>query len=428
MTPSNRSGSITVAPGGPLTGTARVPSSKSVTHRALFCAALAPGRSVILSPSICDDTLATRACLEALGARIEVTNAAWFCSGTGGRLSVPTNPINCASSGTTFRFLSTLCALSPGIRRLDGSEQLRRRPMDALDDIVRQAGARLRWLKQDGRAPVEIEGGRPGIVTIHAPSRVTSQFLSGLLLAAPLLGRPLSVFAADPVSAPYVETTRRIMALFGVAVERPAPSEWRVPELPYRTTRFKVEADASAAAFLFAAAGVTGGSVTVPGIGRSMAQGDARILEFLENFGLRVEVRPGGASVSGSVQRGVDLDLGAHPDLVPALAALALAAPSPSRFRRIGHLRHKESDRLALLAEAVKSLGGIAEVEGGTLSIQPSGTYRPARLDPKGDHRMAMAFAVMGLLAPGTEISDPGCVRKSFPDFFEVLDSLRRPL
>ena len=412
-------------PSGPVArGVAQAPPSKSHTHRALVCAALASGRSLLVSPLSSDDTLATKKCLEALGAVVSEAPEGWLVEGSGGKLQIPEGPLDCASSGTTLRFMMALCAAMEGKRRIAGSKQLGRRPVLGLAAVLESLGAKISWLGEEGFAPLEIEGAAWQGGEASVPSETSSQFVSALLLAAPLASQALPFRAEGLVSAPYAEMTRIVMARFGARVEKRSETAWAVAPSVYRPATEVIEPDASAAAFLFAAAAVTGGSVTVPAIRREMAQGDAVILDYLQAFGVKVTAGEQGATVEGLPERGARLDMRDCPDLVPPLAAVAFAAPTPSSFLNVSHLKAKESDRLAVLEEGIRALGGEARQEGSSFSIIPPVSPRGARLDPHGDHRMAMAFAVMGLRAQGTSIASPSCVAKSFPGFFKALESL----
>ena len=404
-------------------GVAAAPPSKSHTHRALLCASLAAGTSRLLGPLESDDTAATRGCLEALGVAVDDGAGAWEVRGLGGSLGAPGAPLDCGSSGTTLRLLAALCAAVPGRRLLTGSPQLRRRPMVDLVRPLEALGARLGWEGAPGFAPVAVTGCRWRGGEVLVPSGASSQFLSGLLLAAPLAEGFTFLRAPDLVSAPYAQLTASVMGRFGAPVRREG-DVWCVYPARYAPAVETVEPDASAAAFLLAAAAVTGGEVTVPGMGRGLLQGDAAVLDHLRAFGVEVSESAAGARASGTPASGADLDLGGCPDLVPPLAAVAFAAPGPSRFRGIGHLRHKESDRLAGLAGLVRALGGAAEVGEGELRIAPPKRPCSADLDPKADHRMAMAGALMGLRVPGARVLDPRCVAKSFPGFWETLEGL----
>lgn len=317
-----------------------------------------------------------------------------------------------------------VCGAQEGAFTLDGEEQLRRRPVGDMQGPLRQLGADLRYAEREGFPPVVVEG-RPwpgGRVSV--PGSVSSQFLSGLLMGAPLARGPVTLDSPALVSAPYVHMTAAVMARFGAVVEHLEPLVWRTAPGPYAATDFSVEPDASAAAFLWAAGAATGGEVLVEGTESDLLQGDAVFPELIERMGCQVERRPGGISVAGHPTRGLEADLSGTPDLVPALAAVAAFAPAPSTFRSVSHLRFKESDRLAVLSDGLSRLGATVLIEDDRMVILPGHDYVGADLDPRGDHRMAMAFAILGLRIPGVRIKDPACVAKSFPGFFAVLEGL----
>ncbi|MGC8763149.1 MAG: 3-phosphoshikimate 1-carboxyvinyltransferase, partial [Acidobacteriota bacterium] len=306
---------------------------------------------------------------------------------------------------------------------LDGEEQLRRRPLGDLKAPLEALGAAVRFVEEEGHAPVEVRGQRWRGGEVAVPGETSSQFLSGILLGAPLAEGPLVVRARELVSAPYAALTAHLMARFGVPVERRG-NAFGVRPGTYRAVSLEVEPDASAAAFLFAAAAVSGGEVTVPGVHPGLLQGDASFPRFLAAMGVSVEAGPGGTTVRGLPRRGLEADVAGVPDLVPPLVAVALRAPEPSFLRGVAHLRHKESDRLEVLSEGVAALGGRLEATGDVLRVHPLRPRGGASLNPRGDHRMAMAFAVTGLWVPGLLVEDPACVAKSFPRFFDVLLSL----
>jgi 3-phosphoshikimate 1-carboxyvinyltransferase len=416
-------------------GVAEVPASKSLAHRALICAALAEGTSVVGPIPAGEDVAATVACLRALGVDIREQGAgsgerdgrtgAWASvRGAAGAFAPPRQPLDCRASGTTLRLLLGVCGATPGAYTLDGVEQLRRRPVGDMEEPLRALGARVRYAEREGHPPVVVEGNRWQGGTVEVRSAISSQFLSGLLLGAPLAQGEVLLRSPGLVSAPYAAMTAAVMARFGVEVRRPAEDCWLVAPSSYSAVEFTVEPDASGAAFLWAAAAATGGAVTVAGTGGATLQGDAVFPQLLLEMGCAVGRTSAGIRVSGPLLRGLDADLTHTPDLLPALVAAAAFAPEASTFRGIGHLRFKESDRLAVLADALTALGAQVYLEADRMTLVPAEDYTGGLLDPAGDHRMAMAFAVMGLRVPGTRIAQPSCVAKSFPNFFEVLESL----
>jgi 3-phosphoshikimate 1-carboxyvinyltransferase len=275
---------------------------------------------------------------------------------------------------------------------------------------------------------VEIVGGtlRGGSVTL--PGDLSSQFLSGLLLAGPSLPDGLEVRVSTRlVSRPYVDMTVAIMAAFGVTVDQPEPDVWRIEPQPYRAATYTVEPDASAASYAFAVAAVTGGTVRIDGLGTSSLQGDLRFVDVLEAMGAEVEQTATSTTVRGTgTLRGVDVDLSQLSDTAQTLAVVAAVAEGPTRIRGVGFIRAKETDRVGAVVTELRRAGIDAEEEPDGLVVRP-GQVVPAVIDTYDDHRMAMAFALLGLVRSGIQISNPACVAKTFPGYWVMLDALRRP-
>ena len=400
--------------GRPLDAEVRLPGSKSITNRALVCAALAEGRSELRGALQADDTEAMVGCLTALGAAITDD---WVVTGTGGRLRPGPVTVDARMSGTTARFVAPLLALGTGRYRLVGHPQLMARPMGPTFDALRALGARV-----DGDSlPVEIAAGGVAGGTVALPGDVSSQFLSGLLLAAPLMRDGLTVeLTTELVSRPYVELTTAVMSAFGVDVDG-----FTVAPQRYRATTFDVEPDASAASYFAAAAAICGGRVRILGLDAASAQGDLVFVDLLERMGAAVERGDGWIEVRGTGDVvGIDADLADLSDTAPTLAVVAACASTPTRVTGIGFIRAKESDRIAAVVTELRRCGVDAEEEDDGFVVRP-GAPHGARIETYDDHRMAMSFAVLGLRVPGIVIDDPGCVAKTFPSFFEVLESLR---
>lgn len=413
-----------VPSGRKVRGRVQVPPSKSVAHRALLLAALARGTSRVGPLPDAQDVQATRRVLAVLGVPLEEEGGGWVrVRGVGGPFSAPSKTLFCGASGTTLRLAAALSGAGEGLFRLDGEEQLRGRPLHDLKGPLESLGACVRFLEEEGHAPLEVLGRRWRGGEVVVFGETSSQFVSGILLGAPLAQGPLVVRARNLVSAPYAALTAKLMARFGVPVKRRGQAFGVRPTL-YRAASVEVEPDASAAAFLFAAAAVTGGEVMVAGVGPGLLQGDARFPRFLAAMGVSVEAGAHGTTVRGLPRRGLDAEVQDVPDLVPPLVAVALRAPEPSLLRGVAHLRHKESDRIEVLSQGVAALGSRLEVLGTDLRVHPLRPRREAILDPHGDHRMAMAFTVTGLWVPGLRVQNPSCVAKSFPRFFETLLSL----
>ena len=417
----------------PLDATVTVPGSKSLTNRALVCAALAEGTSTVDGALVADDTLAMRTALGTLGACIDHDPATGrlTVAGTAGRLRPGPAMLDLRLSGTTSRFLLPVVALGSGAYRLDGAPPLRARPMGPVLDGVRALGATVEHDGEPGHLPVTIvaPGGLDG-GDVAVAGDTSSQFLSGLLLAAPCTRRGVRLTVTTRlVSRPYV--TAAVMAAFGVDVrdegDRPdAGPVLVVPSGGYRAATYRVEPDASTASYLWAAAAVLGGRVTVEGLGAGSRQGDARFADLLAAMGARVERTATATTVVGTgTLRGLgDVDMGDMPDMAQTLAAVAVFADGPTRVTGVELIRWHETDRIAAVVAELRRAGIEADEERAGFTVHP-GTPRPARIETYDDHRMAMSFALLGLRAPGIEIADPDCVAKTFPGFWDALDGLR---
>jgi len=414
---------IELRPSGALRARVAAPPSKSVTLRALVAAALARGVSVVRRPLPCDDTDAMVLGLRQLGTAVEemVPGTISVRGGAPGRVE---GTIDCGAAGAVIRFLAAVAALGRGKVVLDGLARLRERPVGPLVEALRSLGAEVACERAEGFPPLRVgaRGLRGGSVTLDASA--SSQFLSSLLLAGPCMESDLDVRVGGPLaSAPYVELTAEVMEAFGATVERPSPGRFRVPRTGYRAAEFTVEGDWSSAAFLFAAAAVAGGSVTVEGLREDSHQGDRAIAGLLERMGCAVERAGGLVTARGAPLRAIDADLGATPDLAPALAVVAAFARGTTRVRGGAHLRLKESDRIASVTRALGALGIVARERPDGFEVE-GGRPRGGVIDPEGDHRIAMAFALAGLAVPGVRVRNPECVAKSWPGYFQVVAGL----
>ena len=317
--------------------------------------------------------------------------------------------------------MSALAAAASVAVTIDADPQLRARPIAPLFNALRDLGAQVR--DTNGSLPVTIIGpARGGSVTV--PAGVSSQFISALLLAGPLYPKGVQVLLeGTQVSTGYIALTAAVMRRFGVS---PAlyPAACSVAPGRYTAADYAIEPDASAASYFFAAAAVTGGEIRVDGIGTASHQADLRLVRILEMMGAEVEMTSDHTTVRGvGALNGVDVDMSDCSDMVPTLAAVAAAARTPTTIRGVGFIRKKETDRVAVTARELRKCGLSVDEYGDGLTIYP-GPRKGAVIDPAGDHRMAMAFAVLGLVTPGMTIDDPGCVGKTFPDFWDVLDKL----
>ena len=396
--------------------TVEVPGSKSITNRALICAALAKGTSKISGALIAEDTEALRRCLLFLGVSVSSTGDLTVVSSS--RPFKDRARLDARLSGTTARFVLPLAALDAGFRTVDGDQPLRRRPMEETVLALRALGATV----SRSTLPIDVEGPlRGGKVSVAGD--VSSQFLSGLLLSGPAMPEGLEVALTTPlVSKPYVDMTLNVMRAFGAEVDG-----LRVAPTGYTATEYAVEPDASAASYFFAAAAASGGKVKVRGLGSQSIQGDMQFVRVLEEMGCLVYQDEHSTTVAGpgpGQLRGVEVDMRDFSDTAQTLAAIAPLANTPTRVTGIGFIRRKETDRITAVVTELIRCGIRAEEEPDGFVIHP-GEPVPATIRTYQDHRMAMSFAVLGLVAEGIRIADPGCVRKTFPDFFDRLDALR---
>jgi 3-phosphoshikimate 1-carboxyvinyltransferase len=377
---------------------------------------LASGRSTLLGALRADDTEAMADAVAALGAGVEWTDDTITVEGTGGRLTPGPVTVDARMSGTTARFIAPVLALGSGEYTLTGHPQLQARPLATVVDLLAQLGASA----APDHLPMVITGAG-GIAggTVTVPGDVSSQFLSGLLLAAPMASAPLTIeVEGDLVSRPYIVLTEAVMADFGASIDSTSG---------YRPTTRRIEPDASAASYFFAAAAILGGRVTIAGLGTSTVQGDLRFVEVLQRMGCEVEMTEDTTTVrnDGSL-RGGEFDLADFSDTAPTLGVVAAFADSPTRVTGIGFIRRKETDRIKAVVTELRRCGVDAEEEPDGFLVRPSAAGpHAAEIHTYDDHRMAMAFAVLGLAVPGTTILDPDCVAKTFPTFFSVLDRLR---
>jgi 3-phosphoshikimate 1-carboxyvinyltransferase len=412
----------------PIQGSVRPPGSKSITNRALVLAALANGTSTLTGVLDSQDTRVMVESLRRLS--VGVTHDAAKCeaiiSGCAGRPSAASAELWLENSGTSIRFLTGVACLGHGRYRLDGNARMRERPIGELCEALNVLGGNVVCEPSNGCPPVVVTGsGLPG-GTAHVGAEKSSQFLSALLMAAPCAQRPVGlVLRGGLVSEPYVEMTIRMMDAFGVAVDQSESGRYRIVPSPYRATDYAIEPDASAASYFFAAAAITGGTVTVEGLSRESLQGDVNFVKLLAQMGC--DVRWGDASITviGKPLHGIDVDMNEISDTAQTLAAVASFATGLTRIRNVAHIRHKETDRISAVATELRRLGiGVDEHPDG-LTIHP-GPILPATIATYDDHRMAMSFALIGLKVPGIHIADPECTAKTYPRFFDDLDALCR--
>jgi 3-phosphoshikimate 1-carboxyvinyltransferase len=413
-----------IEPHGPVEATLTLPGSKSYTHRALMAAALASGDSVLTNALKAEDTELTAQALAQLGAGIAWQGTTIRVTGTGGRWQPVAEPIYLGNSGTSMRFLTALVALGVGDYLLTGTERLCQRPLGELLTALVQVGVTAISEKGDGCPPVRVTGGLTGG---HAQlsGAISSQYLSALLLIGPLAPKGLEIdITGELVSKPYVDLTLEVLGDFGISYYREGHRFFQLPDGQcYLPQNYEIEADASSASYFWAAAALTGGRVTITNLSLESSQGDAAFPRILEKMGCAVSETPQGLTLVGGPLQGLTVDMATMPDLVPTLSVLAAFARGDTVITGVAHLRHKESDRLAAVATELTKLGIEAKETADGLIIH-GGKPQGATIHTYNDHRIAMSFAVAGLKAAGMIITDPDCVAKSFPDFWEFFARL----
>jgi 3-phosphoshikimate 1-carboxyvinyltransferase len=434
---------LDLAPIRAVRGTVRLPGSKSISNRILLLAALAEGETLIRDVLESDDTRYMLEALKQLGVKCEAKDAREVkVYGTGGAFPQKRADLFLGNAGTVFRPLTAALAVSGGDYRLSGVSRMHERPIGDLVDALRSIGADIEYLGQPGYPPLAI---RPAVIrsggTVKVRGDVSSQFLTALLLALPLIRASFVVVVeGELTSKPYVEITLNTMLRFGVAVRR---QDWSAITIPsgcryVSPGEVYVEGDASSASYFLAAGAISGltggGPVRVEGVGRASIQGDVRFTEILERMGARIamgenwiEAAAGEEAKRRGKLRAIDADFNHIPDAAMTAAVTALFADGPSTLRNIASWRVKETDRLAAMATELRKLGATVEEGADYLRVTPprSSALTPhAVIDTYDDHRMAMCFSLAALGGVAVRIRDPNCVAKTFPEYFDVLSGI----
>lgn len=423
---------LDLAPVSRMTGTVRLPGSKSISNRTLLLAALARGDTEVSGLLDAEDVDRMLDALRALGVTIEHRGDSrdFVVHGVGGTFAIKRAKLFLGNAGTALRPLTAVLAFCGGEYELSGVARMHERPIGDLVAALRSLGAEIRYLGSEGFPPLAIGRGKlrlGGSVAIRGG--VSSQFLSALLLALPLGGKAMTVdITGELISKPYVEMTLNLMARFGVEVES---EDWRrmhVPAAGYVSPgTLAVEGDASSASYFLAAGAIGGGPVRVEGVGRDSIQGDVCFADTLAEMGAAVERGPAWIEVRGTRPlRAIDADFNRMPDAAMTAAIAALFAAGTSTLRNIGSWRVKETDRIAAMAAELAKLGAQVAAGPDWLSITPPDRWLPATIDTYDDHRMAMCFALAALGGVPVRINDPQCVRKTFPQYFDAFRALAR--
>ena len=407
----------------PVNARVQVPGSKSITNRALICAALASGDSVIRNASDSDDSAMMANGLNQLGILVRKKGEDLIVEGRGGRVCAPKFPIPVGNAGTTLRFLAGMAALADGAVTFESHSRMVERPMTGLLDALYCLGTASRIQEFAGRYVVQ--GGTFDGGTTSVESDLTSQYVSSLLMVSPYAKNNVRLqLDTEPVSNTYIDMTLSVMKEFGVEVENADGRSFSVKSgRRFLPIEFSIEGDWSSAAYFSAAGAIARGKVTIEGVSNDSTQADSRIIEILQCMGWESEAEEGGGMVETASLHGIDIDLRSTPDLVPTVAVAALFAEGTTRIRNVAYVRGKESDRLEAIATELRKLGARVILHDDGLGIEPA-HLTGTSLQTYNDHRLAMSFALIGLRVPGIAIENPECVSKSFPGFWKEFQKL----
>ena len=415
----------------PIDGTVRVPGSKSITNRALLLAALAQGTSRLEGALFSDDTRYMSAALNELGVPVRADESAqtYEIDGRGGTFPVTEAELFLGNAGTATRFLTAALCLGAGNYVITGVPRMSARPLGDLLGALRSLGAQINACNEAVPLEINARGLPGGVATLRGDA--SSQFLSALLLIAPKTQNGMEISIDGPLySQPYVTMTLAMLNEWGAQASHDNCGHFHIPGAQnYNAQTYVIEPDASSASYFFAAAALTGGRVRVKNLGKNALQGDVHFVDVLQQMGCGVRKANKYVEVRGpldGILRGVSVDMNAISDTVMTLAAIAPFASGPTQITNIGHIRGKETDRIAALVKELARLGVKTDEAPDGLTIYPAKNLKPAQIRTYDDHRMAMSFAITGLKSPGIEIRDPGCVAKTFPNYWETLEKLCR--
>lgn len=415
---------------GPVSLSVAVPGSKSITNRALLLAALAEGTSVLKGTLFSDDSRHFLACLQELGFPVKIDEAGRTVTvtGFGGKIPKREASIYVGSAGTAARFLTAMLGLSDGTYHLNSSEQMKKRPMKPLLDSLASIGVTVTYAEKEGFFPFTIHGSFSAKNSIEVDIGSSSQFLSALLMSAPMKAEGLTISLVGGKHAlSYVDMTAKMMSQFGCHVDNPCEGKYIVPaNASYQPRNYQIEPDVSAACYFYAMAPLLGGSVQVQHVHSDSMQGDIRFLSILKELGCELSEEESGIIISCAAPRsykGITLDLSDCSDQTMTLAALAPFASTPTTIHNIAHIRLQESNRIQAIVNELTRMGITCQELTDGLYIEP-GTPHGAAIETYEDHRIAMAFALIGLVASGIQIKNPACCKKTFEEYFQMLDEI----
>jgi 3-phosphoshikimate 1-carboxyvinyltransferase len=399
------------------------PASKSYTNRALIIAALADGKSTLKNPLVSDDTKFMVAALKELGVNIKQEKGKITVKGNGGRFGEAKKELFVGNAGTAMRFLTGAAALAGGTTTITGNDRMKRRPIEDLLDGLRQLGVVCN--SADGFPPVKVSGHTLRGGTIKMKGNKSSQYFTSIMMISPYAKEDVVISVdGELTSKSYIDITIDVMKKFAVGVDNNNYKKFTVPVGAYKPCDYQIEGDASSASYFFGAAAITGGKVKVNNLNPKSAQGDINFPSVLKKMGCKVKTGKDFISLEGGKLKGIEVDMNLMPDTVQTLAVVALFAKGKTKIKNISNLRIKETDRIAALASELKKLGAKVDTKKDSITITPAPEYNPAEIETYDDHRMAMSFSLAGLKIQGIKIKNPGCVSKSFPDYWNKFNEL----
>ncbi len=402
-----------------------VPGSKSYTHRILIASAMSDGICSIDNALKSEDTLITINALQQMGIKIEADDNRFIVHGTNGKIRSTTEPVFLGNSGTSMRLLTALASLGNGRYVFTGTQRMKERPIQDLLDALIQMGVLAHSVNSNGCPPIAIKGGGLNGRKIYINCETSSQYLSAILLSAPFNKKDLEInVTKGPVSRPYIDMTVDVMGKFGIEIMREEYNYFKVyTGQKYKAGSYYVEPDCSQAGYFWGAAAITGACIKVEGITKESHQGDVFFTGLLEEMGCKVLHEKDGISVTGGSLSAIEADMSDMPDMVPTLAVVSAFAKGTTLIKNVKHLKVKESDRLTSVANELSKMGVEANLTDTGLLIK-GGIPHGAQISTYKDHRIAMSFAIAGLKVPEIFIKDEKCVEKSFPNFWNVINTL----
>ena len=417
--------------GQPINWEVEVPGSKSMTNRALLMAALTEGTVELDGVLFSDDSRHFLSCLSQLGFQVEIQESERHVTveGCNGRIPKSEAEINVGSAGTAARFLTAMLGFSDGTYTIQASEQMKKRPMETLFALLKEAGASITYLEEEGHLPIRIQGCKSGnkAVCLDLDISKSTQFLSALLLISPMFKQGLKIhITSEKKTGSYIRITQQMLESAGVKVSFNGTDYEVAPGAAYGKYQYQIEPDVSAACYFYAAAAITGGRALVKNVHWDNSQGDMNFLKVLEQMGCRVFEQESGIEVIGPAMGslfGITVNMNDFSDQALTLAAIAPFASETVRIEGIGHIRLQECDRLHAMAQELSKRGILCAEEKSAITIYP-GNPKPGLVETYEDHRVAMAFSLLGLRAEGIVINNPDCCKKTFEEYFDVLSKL----